>query len=268
MGEVERISRDALREVRAAVSGYRTEGLMAEMARARLSLEAAGIGLEYLAMPVELDPARETVLAMALREAVTNVVRHAGARTCRIALEELRGDGGEGVRLEVRDDGRGGASPDGMGLSVMRDRVEGMGGSVERRGEGGTAVVITLPKRQAPAACRLRRSAAGDRGGAVISVLLAEDQSMVLGALAALLELETDIEVVGRARDGAEALRLARESRPDVVVTDIEMPGMTGLELAAALRREAPAPRIVILTTFAAAATCAAPSTPAPPATS
>jgi two-component system response regulator DesR len=84
----------------------------------------------------------------------------------------------------------------------------------------------------------------------VIRVLLAEDQSMVLGALAALLELEADIEVVGRARDGSEALRLVHELRPDVVVTDIEMPGMTGLELAAALRRESPAPRVVILTTF------------------
>jgi two-component system response regulator DesR len=84
----------------------------------------------------------------------------------------------------------------------------------------------------------------------VIRVLLAEDQTMVLGALAALLELEPDLEVVGRARDGAEALRLARECRPDVVVTDIEMPGMTGLDLAAALRREEPAPRVVILTTF------------------
>jgi two-component system response regulator DesR len=83
-----------------------------------------------------------------------------------------------------------------------------------------------------------------------IRVLLAEDQSMVLGALAALLELEDDIAVVGRARDGAEALRLARETRPDVVVTDIEMPGMTGLELAAALRKQAAAPRVVILTTF------------------
>jgi two-component system response regulator DesR len=84
----------------------------------------------------------------------------------------------------------------------------------------------------------------------VIRVLLAEDQSMVLGALAALLELEDDIQVVGRARDGDEALRLARETRPDVVVTDIEMPGMSGLDLAAALRREPPAPRVVILTTF------------------
>jgi two-component system response regulator DesR len=84
----------------------------------------------------------------------------------------------------------------------------------------------------------------------MIRVLLAEDQSMVLGALAALLKLEDDIEVVGRARDGGEALRLVREIRPDVVVTDIEMPGLTGLDLAVALRREDPAPRVVILTTF------------------
>jgi two-component system response regulator DesR len=83
----------------------------------------------------------------------------------------------------------------------------------------------------------------------VIRVLIAEDQSMVLGALAALLELEDDIEVVARARDGEEALALARQHRPDVVITDIEMPKMTGLELAAALEGETT--RVVILTTFA-----------------
>lgn len=73
---------------------------------------------------------------------------------------------------------------------------------------------------------------------------------MVLGALAALLELEEDIEVVGRARDGREALDLALQARPDVVVTDIEMPRMTGLELAAALREKGSPARVVILTTF------------------
>jgi len=85
----------------------------------------------------------------------------------------------------------------------------------------------------------------------MIRVLLAEDQSMVLGALAALLGLEPDIEVVGRARDGREALDLALATRPDVVLTDIEMPQMTGLELAAELRRLGSPARIVILTTFA-----------------
>jgi two-component system response regulator DesR len=85
----------------------------------------------------------------------------------------------------------------------------------------------------------------------MIRVLLAEDQSMVLGALAALLELEPDIEVVARARDGGEALRLAAETSPDVVLTDIEMPGMGGLDLAAELRRRAHPARVVIVTTFA-----------------
>ena len=84
----------------------------------------------------------------------------------------------------------------------------------------------------------------------MIRVLLAEDQSMVLGALAALLELEPDIEVVGRARDGREALALLEEARPDVVLTDIEMPNVTGLELAAELKRRGSPARVVILTTF------------------
>jgi two-component system sensor histidine kinase DesK len=151
MAELERISRDALREVRAVVSGYRSEGLAAELARARLALEAAGVKLEYLALPVDLDPARETVLAMALREAVTNLIRHAGASTCRIVLEPAGGEGG--IRLEVHDDGGGAkAAGEGMGLSAMRDRVEGLGGEMERRSDGGTAIVITLPPRPARAA--------------------------------------------------------------------------------------------------------------------
>jgi two-component system, NarL family, sensor histidine kinase DesK len=148
MEELERISRDALREVRSVVSGYRAEGLAAEMARARLALEAAG---------VTLDPARETVLAMALREAVTNVVRHSGARTCRIMVEPVDGET-EGVRLEVRDDGigsKGRGSAEGMGLSVIRDRVEGLGGRLERRAEKGTVLVVTLPQRQEQAAAQL-----------------------------------------------------------------------------------------------------------------
>ncbi len=85
----------------------------------------------------------------------------------------------------------------------------------------------------------------------MIRVLLAEDQSLVLGALAALLELEPDIEVVARARDGREALRLVEETAPDVVLTDIEMPGMGGLDLAVELRRRANPARVVIVTTFA-----------------
>lgn len=85
----------------------------------------------------------------------------------------------------------------------------------------------------------------------MIRVLIAEDQAMVLGALAALLDLEPDIDVVGQAHDGQEALDLVEKTRPDVVLTDIEMPRMTGLELAAELKRRRQPARVVILTTFA-----------------
>ncbi len=87
----------------------------------------------------------------------------------------------------------------------------------------------------------------------MIKLLLAEDQAMILGALAALLEIEGDMAIVGRAKDGREALDLAFDLQPDVVVTDIEMPGLTGLELAVELQRRGPRPRVVILTTFARA---------------
>jgi two-component system, NarL family, response regulator DesR len=85
----------------------------------------------------------------------------------------------------------------------------------------------------------------------VIKVVLAEDQAMVLGALAALLELEPDIEVIARAANGRDALRAVEQLAPDVLVTDIEMPEMTGLEVAAALKISRPNVRTVILTTFA-----------------
>lgn len=85
----------------------------------------------------------------------------------------------------------------------------------------------------------------------MIRVVIAEDQAMVLGALAALLEIERDVEVVARAADGANALERCRELQPDVLLTDIEMPGMTGLELAAAIREAKLPTRVIILTTFA-----------------
>ena len=86
---------------------------------------------------------------------------------------------------------------------------------------------------------------------AEIRVVLAEDQGMVLGALAALLDMEADICVVARAANGKAALDAVSTCSPDVLVTDIEMPRMTGLELAAALKISHPTVRTIILTTFA-----------------
>ena len=84
-----------------------------------------------------------------------------------------------------------------------------------------------------------------------IRVLLAEDQTMLRGALAALLDLESDMTVIAQAANGQEALKLARSMTPDVIVTDIEMPHKTGLELAADLNLSGLKARVIILTTFA-----------------
>jgi two-component system response regulator DesR len=84
-----------------------------------------------------------------------------------------------------------------------------------------------------------------------IRVLLAEDQTMLRGALAALLDLEPDITVIAQAPNGREALKLARLHTPDVIITDIEMPERTGLELAADLKQADCKARVIILTTFA-----------------
>lgn len=85
----------------------------------------------------------------------------------------------------------------------------------------------------------------------MIRVVIAEDQSMILGALAALLDIEADIEVVGQARTGPEAVQLVAALKPDVLLTDIEMPDATGLDVAAELKRQGSRVRVIILTTFA-----------------
>jgi two-component system response regulator DesR len=87
----------------------------------------------------------------------------------------------------------------------------------------------------------------------MLRIVIAEDQALLLGALAALLGLEDDLEVVGTAGNGKDALALCRALRPDIVLTDVEMPQMTGLELAAQLHELGLACRVVIVTTFARA---------------
>lgn len=141
VAEVERISRTALAEVRAAVQGYRGRTLAGELEGARSALAAAGIAVEIEMDPIELPEPREEVLALAVREAVTNVLRHAAARSVRIQVTSER----RGVRLTVIDDGRGGVAPDGSGLRGMRERLAAFGGSVERDGRSGTRLAIRLP---------------------------------------------------------------------------------------------------------------------------
>jgi two-component system, NarL family, sensor histidine kinase DesK len=141
MIDVEQTARTALSEVRQAIGGYRSNGLAAELAQARATLETAGITVECEQVPVTLPATQESVLALAVREAVTNVVRHADAARCRL---ELRASDGV-CRLSIQDDGRGGYQVEGNGLTGMRERVEALGGTLLRETKGGTRLFITLP---------------------------------------------------------------------------------------------------------------------------
>jgi len=85
----------------------------------------------------------------------------------------------------------------------------------------------------------------------MIRLIIAEDQAMVSGALAALLGMEHDLQVVGQAKNGQEALNYCQQDTPDILITDIEMPVMTGLELAAAIQEQKLACKVIMLTTFA-----------------
>lgn len=144
MQEVERISREALSEVRSAVQGYRSKGLKAEVVNAKLALEAAGISFDYYLEPVALTPAQEGVLALALREAVTNVVRHAQATRCAVKLTA-----DYHIMLEVEDNGRGGVIEEGAGLGGMRERVLMQGGDLTVTTDTGTRLQVTLPQARA-----------------------------------------------------------------------------------------------------------------------
>lgn len=139
--DVERISREALAEVRAAVAGYRSGGLDSEAERARNALSSAGVEVQCDLNIPKLAAPQEAVLALAMREAVTNIVRHACARKCRIAIES----NGDVCTLTVSDDGRGGNQSFGSGLTGMRERVQILGGTMSREGRRGTTLTVTLP---------------------------------------------------------------------------------------------------------------------------
>jgi two-component system sensor histidine kinase DesK len=140
--EVEEISRQALSDVRDAIRGYRSKGLAAELAQAKSTLETAGVAVRYDASTsIKIPAMQEGVLSMAVREAVTNVVRHAQARTCTLRLDQQNGS----CRLEIADDGRGGFQNEGNGLRGMRERVEMLGGTLTRDSHAGTRLTITVP---------------------------------------------------------------------------------------------------------------------------
>jgi two-component system sensor histidine kinase DesK len=139
--EIEQTARQALADVRQAITGYRAKGIAEELRQATSALETAGVKVDVRSSSLKLPPTEESVLALILREAVTNVVRHANASRCRLQLHQENGN----CQLEVQDDGRGGYQLEGNGLRGMRERVEAMGGQFLRDTTDGTKLTITLP---------------------------------------------------------------------------------------------------------------------------
>lgn len=145
--EVNDVARDALAQVRSAVTGYRASGLSAEFETMRKAFDSAGVTLLVEVETLALPPSHENALALVLREASTNVLRHANARTCQVRLAHRNNV----ALLEIVDDGTGGSSREGNGLTGMRERIAALGGSLVRDRRSGTRLEITLPLVPEPA---------------------------------------------------------------------------------------------------------------------
>ncbi|HZP67116.1 MAG TPA: sensor histidine kinase [Rudaea sp.] len=159
IADVERVARDALAQVRRAVTGIRAAGIAAELASAKLLLESNGVAFSYGVADVSLPVEIETALAMTVREAVTNVQRHARATRVRIDLAVADGR----LELRIEDDGRGGAIVPGNGLTGMRERLTSIDGhllidSVRGRGTRLTASFALPASGTAHAAPKMREA--------------------------------------------------------------------------------------------------------------
>jgi two-component system sensor histidine kinase DesK len=143
IADVEKTARTALSEVREAIGGYRSQGLPAEMELARTTLQAAGVTLSCESPLPHLLAAEETVLCLAVREAVTNIVRHAQATHCSMRFTTSN-DGYHS--LLITDDGAHPKLQEGNGLRGMRERVQSVGGRLSITADPGVSLLIELPQ--------------------------------------------------------------------------------------------------------------------------
>lgn len=230
--------------------------------------EKHGLPVEIVADPAAnpADVDLRVFLFQAVRELLFNVVKHARATKARVATAKTE-DGG--LWIEVHDDG-GGCDPrqfdgrnrsgGGFGLFNVRERLELLGGCLDvatAPGQG-TRVKMVVPVTEPPAGeTRVARAGAARqqhgapaagivskaRGG--LRVLLADDHPVVRKGLADLLREQAGIEVVIEARDGQEAVDLALEARPDVVIMDVTMPRMDGIEATRRIMAQLPRTRVI-----------------------
>ncbi|MEX2673656.1 MAG: PAS domain S-box protein [Phycisphaeraceae bacterium] len=216
------------------------------------------------AEPVDEDV--RVLLFEAVRELLANVVNHSEAKAARVRLELVESE--EMVRICVEDDGVGFDSKTlieeptehGFGLFNIRERLDYMGGNMDVKSVkgGGTQVTVMAPLRfetEEDAGGKATATSAAGAAQAVepqtkvgertLRVLVVDDHAIVREGLLALLAGHEDIVIVGQASDGLAALALTRELRPDVVVMDVSMPRMNGVEATRLIREEVPGTRVV-----------------------
>ena len=184
------------------------------------------------------------------QEALQNVSRHSGAGEAWVMLDLT----GPAARLTVRDDGRGfdeaTVTPEHFGLAIMRERAADAGVVVAVDSAPGAGTTVTAEWRQ-DGASMTEGGAVPDAGGEErIQVVIVDDHVLVRSGLEVVLGMFDDIELVGQAGDGEEAVRLCEELRPDVVLMDLVMPGTSGVEATRRILASCPGTKVVALTSF------------------
>ncbi len=239
--------------------------------------EKHGLLVEVEADPQTVIEAQETQIALfhAVRELLLNAVQRPQGKAARVRMERTRD---RQVRIVVSDQGAGfdptrvgteGDATDGFSLESLRERLELLGGRLEIEnapGRGGQFTLYAPLREPSPARAPMpegavetltmnSQSASSPREraapiGQKIRVMLADDHSVLRDGLRQVLQAEADLAIVGEATDGQQAVNLARKCRPDVIIMDISMPRLDGIEATRLITAELPSVRVIGLSMF------------------